>query len=51
MKIHTLAEKYGGGGHEYTCGGVLADKKQIKSLIEDADAMVKEYKATHEGWL
>ncbi len=51
MEINKLAEKYGGGGHQCTCGATLTDKKQIKKLVADADKMVAEYKATHEGWL
>lgn len=51
MYINELAEKYGGGGHECTCGATLTSKSQIKKLVADADAMVKNYKETHEGWL
>ena len=51
MKINPLAEKYNGGGHEYTCGGTLHSKKTIKPLLEDADTMVAEYKKTHSNWL
>ena len=51
MQINTLAEKYNGGGHQFTCGGTLYDKKDIPNVIDDADKMVDEYKNTHEGWL
>ena len=51
MQIHQLAEKYNGGGHEYTCGATLTNKKQAAALIEDGDKMVAEYKATHNNWL
>ncbi|MCM1289929.1 MAG: bifunctional oligoribonuclease/PAP phosphatase NrnA [Corallococcus sp.] len=51
MTINKLAEKYNGGGHEYTCGATLTNKKQAAELIADGDKMVAEYKATHEGWL
>lgn len=51
MTINELAEKYGGGGHQCTCGATLYDANDIQKMIDDADAMVAEYKSTHEGWL
>lgn len=51
MQINALAEKYGGGGHQCTCGATLKHKKEIDLLVADADQMVAEYKSTHEGWL
>lgn len=51
MQINALAEKYGGGGHQCTCGATLTHKKDIALLVADADKMVQEYKSTHEGWL
>lgn len=51
IEINTIAEKYHGGGHQCTCGATLYDKREIKSLLADADKAVADYKATHEGWL
>lgn len=51
MTINQLAEKYGGGGHQCTCGAVLSDANDIEKMLADADEMVAEYKNTHEGWL
>ena len=51
MPINTLAEKYNGGGHQFTCGGMIYDANDIPKMLDDADAMVAEYKSTHEGWL
>lgn len=51
MKINTLAEKYGGGGHECACGATLQSKKQIAAMVADGDSIVAEYKSTHEGWM
>ncbi len=51
MEINKLAEKYGGGGHQCTCGATLHHKKEIKLLLADADKMVGDYKANNEGWL
>ncbi len=49
--INTIAEKYRGGGHACASGATVYNKKEIKALISDADAHIKEYKNTHEGWL
>lgn len=51
MTINQLAEKYGGGGHQCTCGATLYSANDIDKMIADADAMVAEYKNTHAGWL
>lgn len=51
LHVNTIAEKYRGGGHASACGATLLDKKEIKKLLSDADALLKEYKSTHEGWL
>ena len=51
MTINELAEKYGGGGHQCTCGATLTTADDIDKMLADADAMVAEYKNTHEGWL
>lgn len=51
MTINKLAEKYNGGGHEYTCGATLHSKKEVAALVADGDQMVAEYKATHKNWL
>ena len=51
MQIHKLAEKYNGGGHEYTCGATLYKKEESELLIADADKMVADYKANNDNWL
>ena len=51
VAINTVAEHYRGGGHACACGATLLHKKEIKALLKDMDALVKEYKETHEGWL
>ena len=51
MEINELAEKYNGGGHQFTCGATLYDPADIEKMLNDGDAMVAEYKRTHEGWL
>ena len=49
--INTLAEKYRGGGHACASGATVYGEDEMKALIAEADSLVKEYKATHEGWL
>lgn len=51
MEINALAEKYNGGGHQFTCGATLYDPADIEKMLADADKMVEQYKNTHEGWL
>ncbi|MBQ8554405.1 MAG: bifunctional oligoribonuclease/PAP phosphatase NrnA [Clostridia bacterium] len=49
--INTIAEKYRGGGHACASGATVYSADEMCSLIRDADAHIKEYKETHEGWL
>ncbi len=49
--INTVAEHYRGGGHACACGSTLLKKSEIKKLLAEADALIKEYKETHEDWL
>ena len=49
--INTLAEKYRGGGHACASGATVYGEEEMNTLIAEADALVKEYKETHEGWL
>lgn len=51
MTINQLAEKYGGGGHECTCGATLHNKKEIASVVADGDKMVGDYKTNNTRWL
>lgn len=51
ITISDLAEKYRGGGHACAAGATLYSKKELKALVKEADALLKEYKETHEGWL
>ena len=51
MTCNKLAEKYRGGGHAQASGGHCMDMDEVKALIADADALTKEYKATHTHWM
>ncbi len=51
VEINDLAKKYHGGGHACAAGATVYSKKEMKTLLADADALLKEYKENHEGWL
>ena len=47
VTINDIAEKYRGGGHACASGATLHAKKEIASLLSEADAKLKEYKESH----
>lgn len=49
--INTIAEHYRGGGHACASGATVYDQEEVAALLREADAHIKEYKETHEGWL
>ena len=51
VTINTIAENHHGGGHACASGATLYSEDEMHQLIAEADARVKEYKETHEGWL
>jgi len=51
VHINSIAEKYRGGGHACASGATVYNREEVDALLSDADALVKEYKETHEGWL
>ena len=51
VHINGIAEKYRGGGHACASGATVYGKDEIQALLADTDALVKEYKETHEDWL
>ena len=51
VTVNPIAEKYRGGGHDCACGATVYNKKEVKALIADADARLKEFKENNEGWL
>ena len=51
VHINGVAEKYRGGGHACASGATVYGQAEVEALLQDADAVVKEYKETHEGWL
>ena len=51
VHINSIAEKYRGGGHACASGATVYGADEVQALLNDTDAVVKEYKETHEGWL
>ena len=51
VHINGIAEKYRGGGHACASGATVYGMDEVNALLKDADALLKDYKATHEGWL
>jgi len=51
VHINSVAEKYRGGGHACASGATVYNAEEVAALLADTDAVVKEYKDTHEGWL
>ena len=49
--INMVAEHYRGGGHACASGATIYGHEEIHALLNDTDAVVKEYKETHEDWL
>lgn len=51
LGVNDLAIKYNGGGHNMAAGATVYSEDEMRALISDADAVLGEYKSTHEGWL
>ena len=51
VHINGIAENYHGGGHACASGATVYSLEEMHNLLKDTDALVKEYKETHEGWL
>ena len=51
VHINSIAEKYHGGGHACASGATVYSIDEMNDLLADADALIKDYKETHEGWL
>ncbi len=51
VTVNEIGEKYRGGGHSSASGATLLKQSEIRALLADADAKLKEYKENNEGWL
>ena len=51
VTINELGQKYEGGGHACAAGATVHSIAQMNEQLKDADALLKEFKETNEGWL
>lgn len=51
VTVNALASRYRGGGHARASGATVYSREEIDALVREADAMVKQYKDTHDDWL
>ena len=51
VTVSELAERYRGGGHACASGATVYSKAEAKQLLQEADQLLKEYKANNEGWM
>ena len=51
MAVNTLAEKYHGGGHANAAGATVHSKEEMQALIDDAEEMLRKFKAENTAWL
>ena len=51
VHINSVAEKHNGGGHACASGATVYSPEEMQELLNEADAVVKEYKENNEGWL
>ncbi len=51
VTVSELAERYHGGGHACAAGATVYSKKEMKQLLAEADALLKDYKENNTGWL
>lgn len=51
LAVNKLAEKYHGGGHAMASGATVCNQEEMKALISDADALLKEYKENNGNWI
>lgn len=51
VTISELAERYHGGGHACAAGATVYSVEEMQQLIDEANELVKEFKANNTGWL
>jgi len=49
--INHIAENWRGGGHACASGATVYNTDEMKALIDEADAYIRSYKETHDGWI
>ena len=51
VTVSELAERYHGGGHACAAGATVYSEEEMQSLLQEADALLKNYKENNVGWL
>jgi len=51
VTVSELAERYHGGGHACASGATVYSQEEANALLQEADALLREYKKNNEGWL
>ena len=51
VPVNSVAENWRGGGHACACGATVYSQEEMDMLLAQADAHIRQYKESHEGWL
>ena len=51
VEVQPLATRYHGGGHACAAGSTVYSKEEAQALLDEADALLGEYKKNNTGWL
>ncbi len=51
VTISEVAEHYRGGGHACAAGATVKNRREMRALIAEADARLREFKANNKGWM
>ena len=51
VTVNDIAERHEGGGHACAAGATVHSRAEMKQLVAEADAKLREYKASNEDWL
>ncbi len=51
VPVNPIGERYRGGGHACACGATVYNREEMGALLSETDALIKDYKETHEDWL
>lgn len=51
VPTNTLSERFHGGGHALASGATVYSREEASRLVDEADAMIRAYKESHDGWM
>lgn len=51
VTVSEIANNYRGGGHACAAGATVHNRAEMKSLLAECDARLKDYKENNTGWL